>query len=278
MPHTQGSALRDFLWMATGAALLLAVVLLAMRVNGGRNYAEQLVRQAEKLETTDAISMALESAAEAEKSAVLATTDDDAQAFAEQARAASRTVEARRIALERLLQTNGTETERERLTAFGRIFGDFQRLDDEILGLAVTNTNLKAYALAFGPAAETLHAMEAALSDLLTATATSPDRAAITALVLGAEVAALHVQTLLPPHIAEETDEKMAVLEAEMTHEVTTILRLSHENTDVRSLALSLRRKRQVTEACQHALRELHDAIKAGPIAGIGAFNPVSPR
>ncbi len=305
---------RDLLWMAAGAAMLLVIVLMALAFNRGQSPAEQLAWHSKRMEMVDAMSLALESAAEAEKSAVLAITDEDSRAFADQARAASRTVEQRRLDLETLLRSRGTENERQLLTKFDQVFADFQRVDDQILALAVKNTNLKAYALAYGAAAETLRDMEAVLSRLTTESATSPDLATVTMLALGAEIAALHVQNLLPPHIAEETDEKMAQLEAEMTreeHEVrkdldaiaaidsvrtspnleaalsrwgryleikTQILALSHENTNVLSLALSLNRKRQVTAACQNALTELRDAIKAEPIAGEMNFDPALPR
>jgi hypothetical protein len=298
--------LRDFLWMAAGAAMLLALVGLALYFDAARNPAQQLAWQAHKVELVDAMTVALESAAEAEKSAVLAITDQDSQAFADQARAASSTVQQRQRDLETLLQTRGTDDEQRLLEKFGQVFADFQRVDDQILTLAVKNTNLKAYALAYGPAADALQDMEAALAPLTTEPATS-------ALALRAEIAALHVQNLLPPHIAEETDEKMASLEADMAREEekvrqdldaiaalgnvrqnpdleaaasawsrylerkARILVLSHENTNVVSLALSLNRKRQVTAACQSALAELRDAIKAEPIAA-GYFHPALPR
>ena len=293
--------------MAAGAALLLALVGLALYSGAARSPAQQLAARAEKVELVDAMSVALESAAEAEKSAVLAITDQDSQAFADQARAASSTVQQRQRDLETVLQRRGTDDEKRLLEKFGQVFADFQRVDDQILALAVKNTNLKAYALAYGPAADTLQDMEAALAPLTTEPATAK-------LALRAEVAALHVQSLLPPHIAEETDEKMASLEADMAraeHEVrqdldaiaalgnlrqspdleavasawsrylelkARILVLSHENTNVVSLTLSLNRKRQVTAACQSALTELRDAIKVEPIAGGTYFHPALPR
>jgi hypothetical protein len=299
--------------MASGATLLLALVGLASYFAAARSPARQLASQVEKLDLVAAMSVALGSAAEAEKSAVLAITDEDSHAFADQARAASRTVEARQRDLETVLQSRGTDDERRLLGEFGPLFADFQRVDDQILTLAVKNTNLKAYALAYGPAADALQDMEAALARLMTERATSPDLAQVTALGLRAEVAAQHVQSLLPPHIAEETDEKMASMEAEMAHEerevrrdldalaaigsggrssdleaaasawgrylelTSRILVLSHENTNVASLALSLHRKRQVTAACQDALTKLHAAIKAEPIAG-AYFHPALPR
>jgi len=297
-------------WMAAGATVFLAVVLVAMHFDRGQDVAAELAWQSARIEGVDRMSVALESAAEAEKSAVMAITDEDSVAYADQARAASATVERERQALEAGLRDHGTPAERDLLAKFGVVFADFRRVDDEILPLAVQNTNLKAYALAYGPAADALRDTGAALEHLVTDGSASPRRADLTAAALGAEVAALRVQALLPPHIAEEDDGKMASLEAQMGGEEGVvrkdldalaalgagplvdeavagwarflelkgqILALSHANTNVRSLAISLRRKRQVTAACQSALDELRDAIKAEPIAGADRV-PALPR
>jgi hypothetical protein len=306
--------LRDLLWMAAGAAALLVLLVVVWRFNPAGNAAEELASQAKKIDIVDRMSVALESAAEAEKSAVLAITDEDSRAFADQARAQTGTVDQARKELDDLLRARGSQAERDLLAKFGAVFSDFQHVDDQILALAVKNTNLKAYGLAYGPAAEMLKDMEGALARLISENAASPDSARITALALGADVAALHVQSLLPPHIAEETDDKMAALEGEMARAEegvrddldalaalpsvakssnfaaasaawahyedlkVRILALSHENTNVLSLALSLTRKRQVTAACQAALMELRDAIKAEPIAGVSYGRPAMPR
>ncbi len=54
----------------------------------------------------------------------------------------------------------------------------------------------------------------------------------------------------------------------------TQIIRLSRENTNVRSLAISLNQKRKVMLMCQDALAALEQAIQQEPIAKV----PVSPR
>jgi len=124
-------------------------------------------------------------------------------------------------------------------------------------------------------------------------------------LAFGAETAALRIQALLAPHIAEESDKKMDELEAVMAKEDqeahndldrlaalqnvsgdpdletasssyarfskvrTQILALSHENTNVRSVAVSLGQKRKVMLLCQGALDALQQAILAEPLPGV---------
>jgi hypothetical protein len=132
-------------------------------------------------------------------------------------------------------------------------------------------------------------------------------------LAAGAQAAVLRIEALLPPHIAEESDKKMDELEARMAvqerelerdlkelaplvpagdrarlKEAETgyarfaelkkeILKLSRENTNVRSLSISLNEKRKVTQLSQEALAELEQAIAAEPIRGSTA-KQINPR
>jgi hypothetical protein len=306
--------IRDFLWMASGAAVLLVLMLTILHFQREQNPAEQLAFKARRIEVVDRMRVALASASEAEKSAVLAITDKDSQIFADQARAASAVVERGQQELGEILQTGGTESERDLLAQFSRAFADFRRIDDDLLSLAVKNTNLKAYDLAYGPAADALNEVNDALSRLVAASVNSPENARVTLLAFGAEIAALRVQTMLPPHIAEESDQKMDQMEALMAKEdrevqenldglvalpqlgaradlematsswarfrdiKARILALSRENTNVRSLTISLSRKRNVMVACQAALAALRQAIDEEPIAGVTYGRPAKPR
>jgi hypothetical protein len=65
---------------------------------------------------------------------------------------------------------------------------------------------------------------------------------------------------------------------AEFSNIRTQILPLSRENTNVRSLSISLNQKRKVMLVCQAALSALQEAILAEPIAGTTYGTPVRPR
>jgi len=258
--------------------------------------------------------LTLGSASEAEKSAVLAVTDEDSRTLADQVRAATAELEREREELAQLLAVDGTQKERDLLGEFSKAFIDFQRIDNDLLELAVRNTNIKAYSLTFGPAADALEEMDTALSRLVAKSVGFPDARNVAQLAFGAQTAALRIQTLLAPHIAEESDESMDALEALMTREDEKarrnlnalaviqrlrsnpdmetavsdyarfsevrgrILALSRENTNVRSLAMSLGEKRNILLLCQDALSALQQSILEERIAGIDYRVPPNPR
>jgi hypothetical protein len=311
---TMKPGLKDVLWMAAGAAVLLVFMLVMLRFRGDGDATSQLAFKARRADLVGQMEADLASASEAEKSAVLATTVQDAKTFADQARVASGKVEQERRELEELLATGGTAHERTLLAHVTSSFAEFQSVDDDLLALAVKDTNIKAYGLAFGPAAAAIKDMSAALDRLVASNAESSDAKAVVLLALGAETAALRIETLLPPHIAEESDPKMDELEARMAADDAQVRRsldglaatpklrkdpdfaiaqaryaefsktrkdillLSRENTNVRSLSISLNQKRRVMLACQAALADLQQAILAEPIAGTTYGAPVRPR
>jgi hypothetical protein len=306
--------IRSALWMVPGAVFMLLLILLVGHFQKEQNPARELAFKAQRVDLVSRMQFALSSAAEAEKSAVMAITDRESKDFADQARAATAEVEQERRDLEELLKTGGTPAEKGLLGQFSQAFTEFQSIDKDLLDLAVKNTNLKAYALAFGPAADALDEMNRALSRIIAAYADSPEAKKVMPLAFGAQIDALRIQTLLPPHIAEESDEKMDKLEALMAKgdaqvrediealktfpSLSTdadlakaaqsyarfgkirveILKLSRENTNVRSLAISLNQKRKVTLLCQGALSALKQAIVDEPVTSIPHGPVARPR
>jgi hypothetical protein len=298
--------------MAGGTIVLIVLALLAFHYHREEDIATKSALQSKRLELVGHMRAALSSASEAEKSAVMATTDEESQTFAEQSRAASTVVEQWRDELGKILEAGGTGEERDLLSQFSRAFIECQKIDRELLDLSVRNTNLKAYSLAFGPAADALASMDAGLSRILgeSAASTSSQARQVMLLAAGAQSAAWRIQALLPPHIFEESDAKMDQLEARMAKEDQTvrsdleelavllgsenrdlqaatskyaqftelkaqILDLSRQNTNVRSLIISLNQKRKAFQVCQDALTSLEQSIQNEPLVD---REPESPR
>jgi hypothetical protein len=307
----------DVLRVAAGAAALLIFIFVLLRFREAESPVSQLAFKANRVDLVGAMQVDLASAAEAEKSAVLAITDQESQTFSDQARAASARVEQERRDLEELEATGGTQGERESLAQFTAAFAEFRRVDAELLALAVQNSNIKAYALAYGPAAVSVTETDDALARLVADHAGAPDAKTMMRLAFGAQISVLRLQTLLPPHIAEESDRRMDEMEGRMATEDARvhenldgldtlfksdklgedpdlakartayatfsqiraqIIALSRANTNVRSLSMSLHEKRQVMLACQAALIALQQAIFAEPIAGTTYGMPARPR
>jgi hypothetical protein len=278
------TAMKSLLWSLVGTALLAALLVLAFR-----SPSKALVGKTTRLELVARMRSELAAESEAEKSAVLAITDAESQLYADQARARARELERDAAALGPLLQG----AERQELIRFSDDFAQLQKVDEQLLALAVQNTNLKASALAFGPAAAAVAEMDGALSRLM---AKASDKQILLA-AARALAGALRIEALLPPHIAEESDARMDALEATMSKEDEEvrsalaelgpeaesaraayarfsslrkqILQLSRENTNVRSLSISLHQKRQRMLTCEASLALLEKTIADEPVPGM---------
>ena len=304
----------SMIWMAAPTAGFVALILFVLHLRGEQDPTAQVAFKARRVDLVGQLQLDLASASEAEKSAVLAVTDQESQTLADQARAASARVEQEDRDLGELLAAGGTQGEKELLARFTDAFVEYRRIDEELLALAVKNTNVKAYGLAFGPAAAAIGGMNEALSRIVAANADAPWAKPTMLFAFAAQTSALRIVTLLPPHIAEEGDTKMDALEARMAKEdaevhksldgltalpklrddpdlataaaryadfsnlKAQILVLSRENTNVRSLSISLNEKRKVMLVCQATLGALQQAILTEPISGSTYGKPARPR
>ena len=295
-------------WLIVGLVFLALLLSVGWHFRGMNDPAQALASKASRVDLVGRMQLDLASASEAEKSAVLAITDQDSQTYADQARAATAQVVQEQHDLAALLANGGSAPERGLLSQFSKVFADLQRIDNEVLALAVKNTNLKAYSLLFGPAADTQAQLDAALARLVAKYADAADAKQIMPFAYGARLEVLRIQAQLAPHIAEESDAKMDRMEATMTEEETQarqdlaglaalsklasdpdlraasasfaqyselklrILPLSRENSNVRSLALSLNQKRKAMTVCLDALNALKQEILSEPIAGVTSY------
>jgi hypothetical protein len=235
-------------------------------------------------------------AAEASNRAVMSDADDTAQAAADEARTARGTIDRNLDALRQLLQSLGYRDDLDDLDAFALCYQDYRRADEEILPLAVENTNVKAQRLSFGPASDAADAFGSAL-DRAVQMAESRQRWPSEALAAQAMRELRHIQVLHAPHIAEadlaamdRLEQQMASAEKAARQAVaqlqTTLpaaaapsladarraldrfntihqqlIGLSRRNSDVHSLALSLGRKRDTAARCEAALQALEAAL-----------------
>ena len=232
-------------------------------------------------------------AAEAANRAVMADTDEASATAAEEAKRARQAVERNIDALRPILESLGYGADLRQLETFKGRFEEYRRLDDEILPLAVENTNLKAQRLSFEPAREAADAFRSAL-DAAVRSASAKDSSRARELAATAQIGVLEILALQAPHIAEARDEVMARFEEQMKMSAANarkalaglqglsapadvanataaldrflsihdqIVALSRRNTNVRSLALSFGRKRTVTAECEDQLRALEQAL-----------------
>lgn len=285
-----------------GIAALLALLTLlsAILLIYGRhtdrlksNY-EHLV---EKTRLVQTMRSELLASAEAEKSAVMADTDEASNAFSDQSEQSSQNVEKARLALQALIEKDSGEA--KSLDEFTSSWEKLRQVDRQILSLAVQNTNLKALRLSIGPAAEALKRLQAALDQLMDwAADPAIHDTGILRLAAAALADSLNLHALETPHITEATDAGMGAIEAKMKPldervrqalnrldalvkgagkpllgeawsafgEFQTlhkeVIDLSHRNTNIRSFAESLGQKRQMMTLCLSQLKALQEVVK----------------
>jgi hypothetical protein len=235
-------------------------------------------------------------AAETGNRAVMASAEDTASAAANESRQATEAVAKDLTSLRATLEALDYKEELRLLEAFASSFQEYRRIDDELLPLAVENTNVKAQALSFGAATVAANAFKDSL-ERAASYSTPAGRCCVESLMTGAHAALLEIRVLHAPHIAEADDAAMTQMESRMTafeEEARRILKrlppllteaaarpladastaleqfviinreivtLSRRNSNVRSLALTLGRKRTVTATCEDHLRALDEAL-----------------
>lgn len=228
-------------------------------------------------------------ASEASNRAVLADTDDVSAAAAKDAADARATVLARVTSLEAVLTSLGYASETGILGRFKTGFTEYQKLDAEILALAVENTNVKAQRLTFGAMREMAEALNAELLQV-TGASSATDIASIRAdvyelLFLDArhnaeadEAAMTQIEqraTALSTDARERfvrlqrgasgpaaaTLQAAASLFERLIHTHDEVIALSRRNTNVRSLALTFGRTRVVAAECADVLRLLQESL-----------------
>jgi hypothetical protein len=272
------------------AALALSFGAIACR--GGAAPAYTQLAEARRL--ADDLRVELAKTSNASDRAVMADTDQESIAFAQEAEKATGAVALDAASLGARLQSLAYPAEGRALDDFNGHFAEYRQVDREVLDLAVQNTNLKAQRLSFGPVREAADQFHDALT-AVAAAAAPKDRCRADGLVARAELAVREIQILQAPHIAEANEATMTKMEQEMAERQATarealkllgwgeataqkldaakaaldrfdklsaeLVVLSRRNSNVRSLALALRRTPTLVAACDGSLAQLQDAL-----------------
>jgi hypothetical protein len=234
-----------------------------------------------------------------EKGAVMAVTDEESQALAEQSRKNADAVERDYRELKGLIDAAAIDNEMKLLKEFSDSWNNFLMIDRELLSLAIENTNIKAANLSYTAAAQAIANFERLLSGLMDSPTSDGEWAQAAKSAYQAAIAAFMIYGLEAPHINEARDEKMDEMEALMAmyekkvrHALRNlsrltdrrgkvpidetslafskfmevnkeVVRLSRMNTNVKSLQLSLGRKRKVAIQCEEILNSLQKTIQS---------------
>jgi hypothetical protein len=235
----------------------------------------------------------------AEKNAVLAITDEESEAFAVQARQAAESVEKKRKELESIIQQGKHPKETELLNEFNICWSQYRKLDETILNLAVQNTNLKAQKISSTQCSQQIARFEESLNRIIEPDNKNNQSSEAVMPAHEALIASFKIFTLHQPHIEEADDKQMDKIEQsiksyddsakkalnrlsgiaalrdsrDLKNALTAydrfmnltgeVLRLSRMNTNIKSVELSLGKKRLISSQCQEILTSLQRTVQA---------------
>ena len=199
----------------------IAVIVSAVRC-GDVNTALQ--HQSEARHLAADLHVQFTKATDASNRAVMANSDETAQAAARDAEQAKLAVQTDLDALQAILSELEYTNESRLLESFVTRFAEYRTLDRRILDLVVEQTNLKAQRLAFGPANEAAEAMRTALDALTPAAAGNAWH--VKALAATAVASMREIQAMHGPHIADTEDAAMDAKEKRMAAAAATVAEL----------------------------------------------------
>ena len=280
------------LWAAIGLVVILLGFLMYHR-NTLLELRNAPRVMAQKLETLSDLRINFLKSIGAEKLAVMAETDEASLAYADESRRAAEAVDTDLKELSRLINMHPAADQSKLLEEFAADWEQVRKIDRVILGLAVQNTNLKAFRLSFGEGRAAVERFENALNALTQGTTDARlIRAAADARAAELEILSLHAPHIVSPddaqmnrieqiiHAKEEVVQRSLVVVArlapadkqpyideaaaadrEFSAVTATVIKLSRQNTNVDSLSISLDRKQKAAALCEAVLDQLHAAF-----------------
>ena len=297
---TPGIGMRIALALIITLLLSLLALYFSRFLGQDTRYTTVIGNTATVIEVISRMRINLLKSTDLEKGAVMAITDEESRTLAEQSRKSADAVERDYDELKVLIDAAKIDKEIKLMKEFNDNWSNFRMIDRELLSLAVENTNIKAANLSYTSAAQALANIERLLSELMDVPKSDRERALMARLVYQAVTAAFMIYSLEAPHINEAEDKKMDELENLMAanekktlnalrnlsrltdqHGSTIlndasaafskfmevnreVVRLSRMNTNIKSLQLSLGRKRNVATQCEAILNSLQDTVQTG--------------
>ena len=278
--------------------IVLLVILEIVYMIYNQNTESVLKRTGELNNLISQIRIDLLKSSEIEKTAVMADTDEMSRELANNAIGINNEIEIKRQELLQLVCNSGSSTEVHFVEEFKNCWDQFQKIDGVLLKFAVENTNLKASSLSTSKGFQILSIFEKDLMDIRNSSLSSGNKDLIVRLISDALVAAFKIQYMHSPHIASANDTTMDTIEDSIKKLDATVkssldrlnglvpkdglallrdassaydhymvvtaevLRLSRQNTNIRSFELSLGRKRKVTIECDEILNGLQEVVR----------------
>jgi hypothetical protein len=285
-----------------GFAMGVLVFILITRSNDNSEPMHDTYLQVlNKTELLSRMRINLHKSVEMEKNAVMALTDEESQEYANQSLIASASVKQDLKKLQSLIATTRLQDEENLVDEFNTCWVKFHKLDQSILGLAVQNTNLKAAALSEEKGSEVIQRFEQSLQNVMRINLRTSQQDRVAGSAWQAIAASLQIFNLHHSHIVEIDDEKMNQIETQVKAEekkvlnsldqldeivdkecqnallqaktafsefmevTTKVLELSKINSNIKSLELSIGKKRIISAQCEEILASLQKTVQSRP-------------
>jgi len=287
-------------WAASLVATALVTLLLSLWLQGG-SFMSGGSASMQKQALLAEMRVNLVRSVEKEKSAVLATTDEESRTYAEQSSAAAREVNRDLKTLKAMAAKDGSGKEKELVEKFSKSWATVSAIDSKLLETATENTNLKALNLSSTIGEELVRKIDGNLDKLTARVKPEWRKAQMEKTAEDAKLAIRNLVILQTHHVNAAGEKAKKSIEETMQAEQKTtetalgtlntmtgkkskpyireaktefsefmrlnteIVRLSTLNTNQTSAALSLGNKRKAEAECDRTLQALQKLAAGTP-------------
>ncbi|HHE31313.1 MAG TPA: hypothetical protein ENL07_01395 [Chlorobaculum parvum] len=287
-------------WVASLVATALVTLLLSFWFQSG-SFMSGGSASMQKQALLAEMRVNLARSVEKEKSAVLATTDEESRTYAEQSNAAAREVNRDLKTLEKMVSEDGSSKEKELVDKLSKSWATVSTIDKKLLEAATENTNTKALNLSSTIGEELVRKIDGNLDKLTARVKPEWRKAQMEKIAEDAKLAIRNLVILQVRHVNVADEQAKKSIEEKMQAEQkstetalnklntmtakkskpyireaktefsefmrlnTEIVRLSTLNTNQASTALSLGNKRKAEAECDRTLQTLQKLSAGTP-------------